>query len=37
MNQHAPFLHPYDGMIPLPVAGYILGAVLLLGLTFTRW
>ena len=30
MNQHAPFLHPYDGMIPLPVAGYVLGAVLLL-------
>ena len=30
MNQHAPFLHPYDGMIPLSVAGYILGTVLLL-------
>jgi len=30
MNQHAPFLHPYDGMIPLSVAGYILGTVPLL-------
>lgn len=34
MNQHTPFLHPYDGMIPLHVAGYILGAVLLLAHLF---
>lgn len=34
MNQHTPFLHPYDGTIPLHVAGYILGAVLLLAHLF---
>lgn len=30
MKQYAPFLHPYDGMIPLSIAGYILGTILLL-------
>ena len=33
MNPYTPFEHPYE-MIPLHVAGYILGSVLLLGHLF---